>query len=463
MRSLQKGEVIAFGLMCIIVHVMLLFLVIPNLDPHIAQYNQDRFADGYDQLAVNLVEGNGYRFYPDTAKTLMREPGYPILLAGLFITFGRSFMVVKLTNLILALMTAWLTVQIAAKVSQDVLSRNRQLFVVPPMLFLFYPGTLIAESRGGVEILFAFMISLFMLTICMAIESNRRLDYMVSGVVLGITVMVRSTPMLFPLLLFPYLLYIQRHRFSMFMISRNAAILIVSMLAVMSPWIGRNYLLTGKVVPTASVLGVSAQAGQYIGRHLPEGKPWWLLDREASRERDRLALKLGYQFKDGSEGYYQIFYNSGDEIRFSKYLVDQVVTEYRESPLLLVRCIGQNVLNFWFAGKTWATTVANAVVQLPYLVLALVGLVYCLRHVETRTAVPLALFIGYVMAVHLPILAQARYSMPLISLLSILATIGLASILGKNRNGEQNIAGQGTSDTAHPLSEASEIACTVRL
>ncbi len=48
--------------------------------------------------------------------------------------------------------------------------------------------------------------------------------------------------------------------------------MVLAMMAVLSPWITRNYFLTGKFIPTASVLGVSAQAGQYIGKHQFEGK-----------------------------------------------------------------------------------------------------------------------------------------------------------------------------------------------
>ena len=58
----------------------------------------------------------------------------------------------------------------------------------------------------------------------------------------------------------------------------------VMILTMIASWIARNYMLTGKFIPTGSVLGVSAQAGQYIGKHQFEGKPYWILDREAARE-----------------------------------------------------------------------------------------------------------------------------------------------------------------------------------
>jgi 4-amino-4-deoxy-L-arabinose transferase-like glycosyltransferase len=419
-------------ILVVLLQGVLLFAIIPRLSgPLHTSYNENLIADGYDQLADSLDAGQGYRFYPDTAKTLMREPGYPILLAGLRLCFGRGMASVKIANMILALATAWLTLLIARRLIPEA-HHSFAVLAAAPLLYLFSPGTLVAESRGGVEILFGFLIAVFILTIYRLIASNRFLDFVISGIVLGVIVLVRSTPMLFPVFLLIYLLFFEKRSISRFAICRNVAALVIAMLAILSPWIVRNYSLTGKFVPTASVMGVSAQAGQYINTHLFEGRPWWLLDREASRQRDKVAAQLGYPFEDGPQGYYQTFYQSGDEIKFSNYLFHRVVTNYWDSPALFARCIAQNALNFWFAGKTWSATAINAAVQLPYLILAGMGIVYCLKNRRIRLAGPIVLFITYIWAVHAPILAQARYSIPLIPLVSSLGAIGLVAVRSRS-------------------------------
>jgi 4-amino-4-deoxy-L-arabinose transferase-like glycosyltransferase len=421
MHRWPKNRIIALGAFVVIVHALLLFIAIPMFSARLASsYSQDRFADGYDQLAQNLAAGNGYRFYPDTARTLMREPGYPLLLAGLFLLFGGSFAAVKFANMLLAFATALLMMRLARKLSSAPL-----LIYAPPLLFLFHPGTLIAESRGGVEILFAFLLMLFFLTVCYAVENNRWRDYIVCGIALGITALVRSVPIFFPLFLLAYLLLFRRKYISAFAAFRNIALMLTAMLVVLSPWIIRNYLLTGKFVPTASVLGVSAHAGQYIDTHLFEDRPWWLLDREAAQQRSELAAAMGYSFKDG---YYQSFYKSADEITFSKFLFARVMHEYKESPVVFLKCLGYNFLNFWFAGKTWAATTANAVIQIPYLVFGLIGAVLGLKSKNAKTVVLMFLLMAYVVAVYLPILAQARYSIPLIPFISILASFTLLAM-----------------------------------
>ena len=415
---------IAWACAAVLVHALLLFAVFPMFPEFNGRlgssYHQELFPDGYDDLAANMVAGHGYRFYPETSPTLMREPGYPILLAGLRLLFGDSFIAVKLVNMMLALGTAWLLLMITSRLTDRI-----WIILTVPLLFLFHPGTLVAEGRGGVEILFGFLIVLFYWTLTRAVERERLSDYLISGLVLGVSVNVRSVLILFPVFLLIYLLVVERSRVRMSIACRNVAALVLAMLAVLSPWILRNYSLTGKFVPTASVLGVSAHAGQYINAHISEGRPRWVLDHEAALERDQIATELGYKFKSG---YYQCFYRTGDEIAFSKVLLDRVISGYKASPGLLVEVVFRNFLNFWFAGKTQMATTINVLVQLPYLLLAAVGVAVGLRTDRARYIGLILLLVGYVVAVSLPILAQARYSVPLIPLLLILVAFALEAI-----------------------------------
>src|SRR5579862_5056551 len=98
----------------IVAHVAIQFVVIPAVRISLLHgaYSQDEYADGYDDLANNIVSGHGYRMLPDTAKTMMREPGYPLVLAGLFSLFGPNFAAVKLANMVVTFATAWLIIGI---------------------------------------------------------------------------------------------------------------------------------------------------------------------------------------------------------------------------------------------------------------------------------------------------------------------------------------------------------------
>jgi 4-amino-4-deoxy-L-arabinose transferase-like glycosyltransferase len=398
------------------------FILIPKASSLIrGLYNDSSFADGYDQLAANLAAGNGYRFFPDTARTLMREPGYPTLLAGVYTVFGNGLTAVELTNVLLALGTACLITCLARK-----LSSRRLVIFGAPLVFLFHPETLVAETRGGVEILFGFMLTLFMLTVYRAFKSSQWWDYLLSGAVLGLTVLVRSTPILFPFLLLPYLLFFLSRQNQRLSTLRNVAAMILAMLVALSPWIIRNYTLTNKFVPTATVLGISAQSGLYLSTHQAIGNA--LLDTEAFWERNQLAWRLGYHFRPG---YYQYFYSTSDELEFSNFLFNRTVREYEAHPLLFLKALGLNLLKFWCGGKTGKSMILSGVLQFPVLTLAILGFAFSAKNGRLKDVAPLVLLIAYLVAVSVPILAQARYSQPLIPFLSILACMAIVKIRQK--------------------------------
>jgi hypothetical protein len=422
----QKSILIGLCLVVIAINCALVLVLIPRASVHFGpSYNVSRYADGYDQLAASLAEGNGYRFYPDTAETLLREPGYPMVLAAIFIAFGNNFTLVQLTNIVLAIGVAYLMTRTART-----LSTSRIVVFGSPLLFLFHPETLIAESRGGVEILFALLLMLYFVAVSRAIRTGRSWDYLVSGAVLGLTLVVRSTPILFPVALLVYLLFVERRKVAAF---RNVCAMVMAMFVVLSPWIVRNYLLTSEFVPTASVLGVSAQAGLYLATHPTIGNV--IVDTEAFQERNRLARQLGYHFKPG---YYQYFYSSADEVAFSHYLFQRVVEKYKNSPLLFLRTVVSNLFNFWCGGKTWKSVALDAVIQIPLVVLAATGVAACWRNGRFNAVAPMALLILYIVGVSVPILAQARYSAPLIPFLSILAFTALVPDRGASSNASRS-------------------------
>ncbi len=417
----KSSFIITFCVLTAVVHATILFVVIPKISHRLhSSYSQEEYADGYDLLAANLVNGNGYRIYPETAKTLMREPGYPVLLAGIFLLFGKNFTVVKLANMLMAFLVAWLMTRLAREVSS-----SQVMAVGPPLLFLFHPGVLIAESRGGVELLFTLFLALFMCALYAALKFDKSWNYLVCGGVLGLTLLVRSLPILFPLFLLAYLFVFARQSNRKLLVLRNVALMLIAMLVVLSPWIIRNYFLTGKIVPTASVVGVSAQTGQYIRtHHSTDGR---MVDREAAQERNDLARGLGYPFK---EGYYQCFYSSSDELKFSSYLLKRVAGQYRESPRMFIRIILTNIVYFWIGGKDGDSMRMNLLVQFPLLIIAAVGIVLSARRKQLEVINPMLLLMIYNILMCTPILALARYSVPLIPYVSILACITLVALGG---------------------------------
>lgn len=55
-------------------------------------------------------------------------------------------------------------------------------------------------------------------------------------------------------------------------------------------------------------------------------------------------------------------------------------------------------------------------------------MLFCMRRSDPATLGPLLLYLAYGMAIYLPILAQARYSIPLVPLLAAFSAIALCRL-----------------------------------
>jgi len=411
------------------IKAIVLFTVVAILPRWIGSYYGIEFSDNYDWLAWNLSSGNGYRFTADTAPTLMREPGYPLVLAGLFSLFGKSLDAARCLNLLLAGVAAWLIYVLANR-----LFAGRAVGLIAALLFLIHPGILVAELRGGVEILFIVAILGAVGALCIAVQSGRCRDYFLAGLALGAASLVRSTPLLFPAFLIVYFCFRKEARPAWKAVFGRIALVWIGALIVLSPWMIRNWFAVGVPLPTASVQGIAAHAGQYICSHRTLHSNLRDLDFDAARARAVFATQLGLHFKPGGY-YYQHFYDTHDELVFSNALSALVVDNYRRSPALLFKCPAMNVFNFWFAGKNWTSTGLNMAVQLPYLILGIFGIVAVVRSGRLNLAAIPLLFMIYLMLVHLPVHSQARYSVPLLPFLSMFAAAGLLSLMARFRAG----------------------------
>jgi len=410
-------------LVVFLVTAALLFLVLPKLDRVFAYTYSAHFQDGYDLIANNLVNGNGYRLEANKGETMIREPGYPLFLAALFKVAGYHLEAARFANWLLAIGIAIMIMRLTRLVTDDA-----RVALIASVLFLLHPGTIICEARGGVEILFIFAILVFMLVLHWAVEKGGPWRYLVVGLVLGIVVQIRSTPMVFPVFLLFHLGLIANSARERLRAVSNVAILVFGMVVVMAPWTIRNYLLVHEFVPTATVQGLALQEGQYACQNFSSGKNYYVLQTEAGQERDDLAARLG--IPSGTQ-YYQVFADARDEWKLNNTLLQGAKAEYVRHPALFATCVARNAINFWFLGKTWVVTSLNMLIQIPVLILTLSGLYLLHRRGLLHKMGIMLMFVLSAVAVHVAIAAEARYSIPLIAFLAIPASVAVVSIWQK--------------------------------
>jgi 4-amino-4-deoxy-L-arabinose transferase-like glycosyltransferase len=417
----KRKSILLVLAVALIINAAALWLVPPHLPSFGVQPYSLEFVDLYDLIGKNVANGDGYRIDAQMAKTMVREPGYPLFLAILFKIAGYHIEAVRLGNLALVIGIVFMLFRLTMRLTGD-----SAIALYATLLFLLYPGTLICEARGGVEIAFIFCLMLFMLAVHDAVEKRNAWRYFFAGLLLGGAVMVRSTAMAFPIFLLAYLIARTAGTPERLRVVLRVGALVLGMVIVMAPWIIRNYFLVHEFVPTASVQGVAAQEGQYTCEMSSTGKNFYELQREAGKERNELATQLGLPFKDT---YFQVFYVSRDEIAFNKALLKATSKEYFKEPELFAACVGKNLFfNFWFLGKTWTVTKLNLLVQLPILILSAGGVYVAWKDRHLKKMGIILIFLAYVPLIHAPIIAHARHSLVIFPFLALFISLLLVSI-----------------------------------
>jgi hypothetical protein len=402
----------------------MLFVIFPLLQD-LEYYHAFGYVDGYARLAKSFLNGEGYRFYPNTGETTLRAPLYPLFLSVLFKYIGENIQIAQIANFFLTIFIAGLTRVLCSIAYPNAPS----LKTIAPLVVLLHPGIIIAETRGGVEIALSFGITACVVFLILAVKHRNYYLYFATGLLLGIASLIKSTPLLFPLVFLLYLIY----KFGTKKILSNIAIpmllLSLGISIILSPWIYRNYNLTGKIMPTMSILGVSMIHGQYICKNLNLETEAKKLLVDANSELVELAKRKKYEFRGSNPCCGPFFINTSDEIKFTDALKSNAINQYLENPTFTLKCAAINLAGFFVMGRNHVSTLLNLVIQLPFFALAIIGIIKLPN--RNHLAVILFLFIIYYIAVHLPIMAIARYGIPIVPLISIFTASGLITILSR--------------------------------
>ena len=400
----------------IVLKVVLFLVVFPWLLPKLGNsYAAGLFPDGYGSIASNLIAGNGYRMYDDTSLTMLRSPGFVLVLASLFLVCGKSLFAVQAMHLLMSLATAVIIYFLSNR-----LFHTRSISVVASLLFLFYPGVLIAETRGGIEctlmLSFTGCVALSYLTL----DDPRWRNFVYLGILFGLTMLVKSSVAIyFPALVAVFLWWRPKGLSVNSLLMRFVVAGLLSLI-IMLPWIIRNYNISGQFIPTMTVSGLALFQGAYVVKNAQSEKDNYVLLNEAAAKQITVAHEMNLKVH---EDFFPQFYSPNDEIYYYNQLGRLAINDYRESPWLLLKAIEHNSWAFWFQGRTHRATILNIILTTPILILMIWGSVLAVK--VTRDAWLLLTAIFSYIAPHLLILAMARYHVILMPLISILVAVSV--------------------------------------
>jgi 4-amino-4-deoxy-L-arabinose transferase-like glycosyltransferase len=434
-----------------VVHAAL-FIVYLRPDWQVAWTDQE----GYKRLGAVLAETGTFTRYPDYVTfvpEVIRTPGYPVFVAAVYRLFGvGNDVAVTVAQAFVFASICLLAYAIARRVASE-----RVGVVAAAMTALFSPLPHFA-ALVLTELWTTFVATAAMLMCVRAVQRKRLFDFAAAGVLLSAATLVRPAFVLLPFFLaigVPLLVRAERHARAL----RGWAVLALAASLTLLPWFAYNYVHLGQfTLSPAGGVGRGLWEGAWQGRW--PGRVQAQLTEIATEESDPtqrdaraagVAAATGHaagpmiQYVREWRDIHDVWDTPRDPLERARARVfaDQLylraaLSHMRDDPWgHVVRRVTRGAFVLWAADVPIRYSDINdtpvAIIRLIWLVqvilllLAAAGLATLARGGRWREAVLLALPLVYVTGVHVPLLCEARQSLPVKPIVLVLAAIAVAS------------------------------------
>ncbi len=217
----------------------------------------------YDELARNLLDHRVYGLFVHGQLTPvdMRMPGYPVFLAGLYSTFGRSIRAVMVVQACIDLITCVLTALIAGMIAP--INSKTRVATIALWMAALCPFTANYTAAVLTEVLATFLTTLAVLAFVIAFgraSTNSANDsfghqplyseagaWLLTGIIVGLGTLVRPET---PLLLFAAGLVLAvywRHRVDWSKLFLAVSWISLGLILTLTPWAARNARTLGRI------------------------------------------------------------------------------------------------------------------------------------------------------------------------------------------------------------------------
>ncbi|HYB93950.1 MAG TPA: glycosyltransferase family 39 protein [Vicinamibacterales bacterium] len=409
---------------------------------------------GYQRLGASLATTGEFTRYADSAvfvPEVIRTPGYPMFVGLIYRLFGvGNDLAVTVAQAFVFAAICWLVFCVARRAAGD-----RAGVVAAAMTALYSPlpyfGSLILT-----ELWTAFVATAAILMCLRAVQGGRLRDYALAGVLFTATTMVRPAFVLMPFFFAvgtPILVRRQRTAAALKGWGALAATAAIALL----PWFAYNYVNLGQLtLSPAGGIGRGLWEGSWQGRWSGRLQAELIYFADSIQDRDALNRRVTekaaetnlpaapmLQYVNEWRDIRDIWNTPTDPMERARARVDadrayasHAVANMRRDPLGHVRRrLTTGLFVLWAADVPVRYGDINALptiavrlmwlAQAVVLVLAVIGAVRLARNGRWLEAVVLTLPILYVTAVHLPLLCEARQSLPIKPTVLALAAIAV--------------------------------------
>ena len=381
----------------------------------------EEFVDKSDRFATTLVDHGTFGFLPGVPSAYT-QPLYGWFLAAIYLPFGRSWLAVGLAQIVVAVLTALLVLEIGTRL------RSTGIGVVAALLATLHPYVIWHDVHLNREGLDGLLLAFVVLLAILAFEDRSFAAAAATGVATGIAILGNARLALLPVALAPYVAWQVRP-------GRRAvavgAVVVLGAAVAVAPWVVRNRVEVGCYALTTDARALWKANNPNTYRVLARGG--WIDDvpeLPGAPPWPELAADLTLAGKP----------TTVDECAQMRLYRREVLDFWREHPGEKARLSAQAVRMLWnpvpaesdSSGSGIARD-ARRTVEPAYVVvlyaLALVGL-----FVAPRYFVALALLLlAYNTLAAMVFAGTARYRVPWDFLLALLAAFALSALWDRIR------------------------------
>lgn len=378
-KSYIKPVLIVF-LIAIIVRIIFCLIV---YQPYADKFNWGHYPgqfnwysdDNYDEIARNLISGNGYTIdgvYPN----IKRTPVYPIILALQFSLFGDGFYVNLFINIfyqsLVCIILFYLTLMIFDK---------KRVAILSSLIWGLYPLPMLQAMGPHTEAIYElFLISfVYFLYEFYKFKETKYLIY--SSILMVIITLTRPISILYPAYFSILTIFSRRWSFAN-KLSHIGVMLLIFAVGI-APWMLRGYRITGEIIPLVSYRPIT-----------------YYQNEGGNKTADQSNKHIGFAGK------------------FKKEI---------QNPLSFVKNSIKRLIRYWYYGHSTPVRIVNAILQFPLLLLSIIGI--WLARKKRLLIFPILLTVCYFWMAYGATHAISRYSFPMIALLCPFVAIGLNHIL----------------------------------
>lgn len=355
----------------------------------------------FHQMAVNLLDGNGFAYEQqgEMRPSIVRGPGYPLIIAALYTVFGRRQLPVFLLQVLFTFTASWILLNFNSK------RFGPGIALAASSLLLFDLRVLSAEHMLLTEI--TYLLGITSLVVMLESAHGKSLRYFIgAGLLTGYVTLVKTRIALFPLVFAVYWLTRRDDK------KKQLTQVILYFLAaavVVCPWTVRNYIVFDEFIPVTSGAGASFYMGNYYetkgrwGKDLPDDFEEISASTETVHEKNGAFLKKAFQ---------KIREHPGETLKMWAIKFLRFWTE-----------------DFWTLKPSVANSQYKQVVFIGYIwkfieflvfIFFVIGILKCYRMLPVVTMLVL-----YFTAIHTIIHAISRYRIPIIPFVWTIAAFGL--------------------------------------